>query len=208
MKTSSIKAGSWSWWGEDGWCGGSVTPVPSLPVAPFEVPLPPAEEGPAPGGLATCLILDLLLFMLCFLLLGVLACRLSAVVGTLVRTGGTQGLGALARAAGSSEPGSGLLPQGASMRAGACPDPPLLSSRWVLPQARYLQGQCSLPLWSPIGAGTQRASWLVQVGELGQESGRLQSSPAPGCLGWHSRAMLPNLGVPSSWDVDGTSMGL
>lgn len=53
-----------------------------------------------------------------------------------------QGLGALARAMRSCNPGSR---QGAPRTANICPDPLLLSSRWVPPQAPYLQGQCSPP---------------------------------------------------------------
>lgn len=59
-------------------------------------------------------------------------------------SGGTagQGLGALAKAMRTCNLG---FRQGAPRTASACPDPLLLSSRWVPPQAPYLQGQCSLP---------------------------------------------------------------
>lgn len=65
-----------------------------------------------------------------------------AVLGSLLWEMVGQGLGALARAMRSCSPGSR---QGAPRTAKACPDPLLLSSRWVPPQAPYLQGQCSLP---------------------------------------------------------------
>lgn len=81
----------------------------------------------------------------------------------------------------SAEPGPC---HGASGRAGPCPDRPLLSSRWALPQARYLQGQCPHQC-GPTGAGAQRVSSWGSV--------RLQSPLAPGCLGWQSRA------APHTW---------
>lgn len=67
--------------------------------------------------------------------------------------------------------------------AGGCPDLPLLSSRWVPPQARYLQGQCLLLLCSPVGADTQQSLLPGAGGELGRASGSLRSSLAPACLG-------------------------
>lgn len=59
-----------------------------------------------------------------------------------------QARGALARAVRSCNPGSR---QGAPRTANACPDPLLLSSRWVPPQAPDLQGQCSPPWRSLSG---------------------------------------------------------
>lgn len=74
----------------------------------------------------------------------------------------------------------------AAPAAGGCPDLPLLSSRWVPPQARYLQGQCLLLLCSPVGADTQQSLLPGAGGELGRASGSLQSSLAPVCLGQQS----------------------
>ena len=109
VKTYSVKAGSWLWWGEDRWGGGNVSPALSLPVAPFGVPLPPVQAGLAPEGPAAacswvyCSVCSVFCCWVC----SPAVCRLwwgcwsGWVAG--------QGLGALARAAGSSEPGCRLL---------------------------------------------------------------------------------------------------
>lgn len=87
------------------------------------------QTGLAPGSpAATSLPLHMLQFLLCWE-----HCS-RGMVG--------QGLGALARAMRSCNPGSR---QGDPRTANICPDPLLLSSRWVPPQAPYLQGQCSPP---------------------------------------------------------------
>lgn len=84
--------------------------------------------------------------------------------------------------------------------AGGCPDLPLLSSRWVPPQARYLQGQCLLLLCSPVGADTQRASCLGLVGSWGGHQEACRARWPQRVWGSSLRAVLPNLRGPGSWD--------